>query len=116
MEKVKVYLSNLQKISEDLFTAGYYHGIPFDPMFGLGKPEEELLQTGAVVDSFDMLSPVDGKNVVIMYKPSNNTAWTEYINAPPRELTPFELLQQENETLKAQNAEIIYNLVLNGLM
>ncbi len=114
----KVFLNNFTKITDEKFAVGYYHGMPFDPMHGLGKTEEELIKMGgAVVDNFDtqQIAP-EGKALARFYNPITNVGFIEFIDMPVRELTPFELLQRENENLKSQNAEIIYNLVLNGLI
>ena len=51
----------------------YEHYMPFDPKYGLGKSEEELKQTGYLVDSIPEYSEdlPEGKSIELHYDGSN---------------------------------------------
>lgn len=75
----------------------------------LGKTEEQLLETGYIVDSVPQVPPMQGKDGMLYYNPETKEFYFEYVDRP---LTP----QEEIESLKAQNAQMLLVLVEGGLM
>lgn len=76
------------------------HYMPFDKTFGLGKTEEELLQTGILVESIPTPVEVTGKSPILRID-GNNNLFYDYV---PRPLTSEEEIQQlkEKQTLMQQ--------------
>ena len=90
----------------------YVHRKPFDENVGLGKTEEELLQYGVLVE--ELPEPdISDPNKISVLKYDGNKFYYEY---SPRPLTKEEQTKQEIESLKLQNAQMIFALVEGGLM
>lgn len=85
---------------------------PFDPINGMGKTEEELLQTGKLVENVPEISYVEGKSQFYKYDPDTNSVYIEYVDAYTQPLT----VDQEVSLLKEQNAQMLFALVEGGLM
>ncbi|UQW98196.1 hypothetical protein M2M59_04080 [Rummeliibacillus sp. G93] len=85
----------------------FVHNIPFDKQNGLGKTKEELEETGFLLDSIPDATPQAGQDFIMKFDGTN--VFYEYHDAP---LTTNE----EVESLKAQNAQMLLALVEGGLM
>lgn len=62
----------------------FIHYMPFSPKHGLGKTEEELLETGVLLDEIPEPEQIDGKMPVAYYTPEKGF-WYEYVNVEPTE-------------------------------
>lgn len=60
----------------------YQHNIPFDPVHGLGKTEEELLITGILVDNIPLPYFVAGKQPITKYDNISKQIYFEYVDIP----------------------------------
>lgn len=90
---------------------GLIHYQPFDSEKGLRKTEEELLQAGILVEALPEPEQIIGKSAALRYDGTN--LYYEYVDVP---LTQEEQTKQEIETLKAQNAQMLFALVQGGLI
>jgi hypothetical protein len=101
------------KLKDDEIQAIHYQ--PFDPVYGLGKSEEELLQEGILVESVPEPEFIEGKVPVLKYDPTNKELYYEYEDVPP---TKEELLEKEIEQLKQQlqlTQQALDELILGGM-
>lgn len=57
------------------------HNMPFDPVYGLGKTEAELMQMGALVDDVPDPEHRPGKTAMAYYTPEKGFYY-EYVDAP----------------------------------
>ncbi|MDL2287631.1 hypothetical protein LJB90_03630 [Eubacteriales bacterium OttesenSCG-928-G02] len=103
MAKKKIYLSNLEKDpNAERYSVGFIHYMPFDPKYGLGKTELELLETGKLVDEFPNPEIHEGYTAALYWYPDNTTAY-DYVPTPEVPTDPtLEEIKQENELLKAE--------------
>lgn len=86
------------------------HAKPFDPIYGFGKTQAELEQTGYLVDSIP--SPDASQNnkiATLKFDPITKTFSYTYTDAP-------ETQEQIVADLQSQNAQILLALVNGGLM
>ncbi|MCM3316710.1 hypothetical protein M3603_08465 [Rummeliibacillus stabekisii] len=83
------------------------HYLPFDPVHGFGKTEEELLKEGLLVESLPEPELISGKNAMLRYDGSD--FYFEYEDIP---LTS----EQQIELLKVQNSQMLFALVEGGLL
>lgn len=86
----------------------YTHYMPFDPIHGLGKTEEELLHDGYFVDAIPEPIEIQGKTHVLKFT-IEKSVFYEYID---RELTDQEKIAQ----LEADVATANYALMMGGLL
>lgn len=75
------------------------HYQPFDPVYGLGKTEEELLKEGILVDSVPEPEYIEGKASVLKYDQAEGKLYYEYEDIP---LTGEALLEQKVKQLEEQ--------------
>lgn len=87
------------------------HYMPFDEKYGLGKTEEELLQDGILVEDIPEPEQISGKTPVLKYNGAEL-----YYDYESRPLSLEEQTRQEIESLKAQNAQMLFALVEGGLL
>lgn len=89
----------------------FIHHMPFDEKDGLGKTEEELRQTGVLVDELPEYptepAPI-GKAYVLKYDEATNTLNFVLEDRP---LTPEEELRQRIELMQ----QALDNLLLGGM-
>lgn len=95
----------------------YIHYMPFDDKYGLHKTEEELRQTGYLVESLPEYTGEvpEGKQPELRYIDGEFT-W-EMVDAPepePEPEQPYEELKAELEALKSQQGAT--NAAVLGLM
>jgi hypothetical protein len=101
------------KLKDDEIQAIHYQ--PFDPVYGLKKSQEELLQEGILVESIPKPEFIEGKVPVLKYDPTNKELYYEYEDIPP---TKEELLEKEIEQLKQQlqiTQQALDELLLGGM-
>lgn len=65
------------------------HKAPFDPVYGLHTPKDELDKKGVFVDEVPEPSMIEGKRPIAKYNPDSKKVYYEYENIP---LTPNERL------------------------
>lgn len=75
---------------------GYIHNMPFHPVYGLKKSEEELREEGILLDDIPKPERVEGKIPVPYYNPETNTVYYEYVDRP---LTPEEKAEQLEQAM-----------------
>lgn len=86
----------------------YTHYMPFDPIHGLGKTEEELLQDGHFVNVIPEPTEIPKKTHVLKFTIEKGVFY-EYVD---RELTDQEKIAQ----LEADVATANYALMMGGLL
>ena len=59
----------------------FIHYLPFDEVEGLGKTEEELLETGFLLDEIPEPEGIEGKNAIAYYT-AEKGFWYEYVDIP----------------------------------
>lgn len=74
MNKIYIKTDSTNKIT-------YTHYMPFHEKNGLHKTEEELLQDGHLIDSFDDIIPPAGKSTEYYY--DGTTLSHQFIDIPP---------------------------------
>lgn len=74
---------------------GYINYQPFHEKYGLGKTQEELLQSGILVDSVPKPEQIEGKVPVLKYDGTN--LYYEYQDAPIDEMTALKRQVAEQE-------------------
>lgn len=79
-----IFINDLKKITDDRYSIGFTHFMPFDEQYGLHKTEEELKQIGALVEQPIMPEIPQGKTAVMYYNPINNIAFYELEDIPPQ--------------------------------
>lgn len=60
----------------------FTHYMPFDQKHGLGKSEQELRQTGALVGNIPEPEQIEGKIPVLYYNADTNSVYYEYEDKP----------------------------------
>ena len=91
------------------------HFAPFDPDYGMGKTEAELLKTGYLVDSIPEFESKDGYIAETRYNVSTKEFYCEYVKRPAPAPTEAERLRADidylavmaNITLYAEETESI---------
>ncbi|MFO7153926.1 MAG: hypothetical protein DIU64_003055 [Caldicoprobacter oshimai] len=73
---------------------GFIHYMPFHPKYGLGKTEEELKQTGVLIDSIPEPEVREDKIPVLYYNPNTNSVYYEYEDSPLTEQERIAMLEQ----------------------
>ncbi|OPJ58426.1 hypothetical protein [Clostridium oryzae] len=94
-----IFIGNFIKNNDTEWEVGYIHNMPFDPVNGLGKTEEELNQSGAIVESVPTAMVQEGKIAVLVYNPQTKELSYKYIDT---EKTKEQLQAEEIESLKTQ--------------
>lgn len=108
-----IFLGSLKKISDDKFDIGFIHYMPFDSKVGLGKTETELLAEGALINNIPNAEIIEGKNSTMFYNPLTNSIFYEYVDVPK---SKEQIIEDELEELKQQNAAMMLALVTNDLL
>lgn len=110
-----IYLSDLALIQGSIYRVDGVHNMPFDETYGLGKTEEELNQTGLLVESLPVRED-NGKNATLFVNKSTKEMYYEYADFPPTEDEKFEQVNSalsaalmENANDKARIAELEEN-------
>lgn len=103
------YLGDLKLIKGSIYQVGLIHSMPFDPVDGLGKTEEELSEIGVLVDDVPEPNPPVGQQTAgIFVDKSNSRVWWEYEQAPVDET------QQQITDLQLAIAELAGQVVANN--
>lgn len=79
-----IYLSDLALIQGSIYRVDGVHNMPFDETYGLGKTEEELNQTGLLVETLPVRED-NGKNATLFVNKSTKEMYYEYADFPPTE-------------------------------
>lgn len=95
----------IEYTSENIVTT--QHFCPFDKIHGLGKTEEELLKTGALIDTVPEPEDIEGKMYVLKYDKESNTVYPKYEDIPKTE-------EDEIEILKKQVADLYFMQLQGG--
>ncbi|MFL0197013.1 hypothetical protein ACJDU8_15810 [Clostridium sp. WILCCON 0269] len=103
MNKIYIELNNNGEI-------GMIQYMPFDPIDGLHKTEEELLQTGYLVDEIPAPDPVAGKAANLKYNKGTNSLYYEYVDIPPQPPTTDQRVTQ----LESDSAKLAYAVMMLG--
>jgi len=104
------FLGDLVQIEENKYQVGLIHNMPFDPVHGFGKTQEELEQIGVLVDDVPEPQIPEGKQIAGLFvNPTTKEVWYEYVDKP---LDPEERLQ----ILEQQNAELLLELLNAGVL
>ncbi|BCC09369.1 MULTISPECIES: hypothetical protein [Bacillus cereus group] len=96
--------------SQEDTTIEFIHHIPFDPVYGLDKTEEELMEEGLLVEELPVPESLPGKREVLKYSVERDLYY-EYID---NLITP----EQEVENMKKQVAlmqQALDELLLGGM-
>lgn len=72
---MRIFISNLTPIGENLYKVGYVHYAPFAYGYGLNKTEEELLKEGALVEYVEPLMKSDDFEMI--YDKNKNVIYYE---------------------------------------
>jgi len=88
------FLGDLVKVAEGKYRVGLIHNMPFDPVHGLGKSEEELRQIGVLVEDLPQPEIREGKIAVLYCNPATNTVYYEYEDGPLTEQERIVMLEQ----------------------
>lgn len=105
-----IFIKDFTKITEEKYSIGFIHFMPFDPAYGLGKTEEELLKEGKLVEKVEPQTP-SNKKAVMYYNPNGNNVFYEYEDIKVIGTNKDEInMQQRLEALEKSNAEMM-NLI-----
>lgn len=90
----------------------FIHSMPFDPVNGLHKSEEELLKTGLLVDQITEATPQPGKTAQTYINPTTKEMWVEYTEIPAEPVSDVgalkELVEQQKAALTDAHDAIAY--------
>ena len=98
-----IYLSDLALIQGSIYRVDGVHNIPFDETYGLGETEEELNQTGLLVESLPVRED-NGKNATLFINRSTKEMHYEYTDAPPTEDEKYEQINEALGVALLENA------------
>ena len=112
--------------------ATFIHYQPFDKTNGMNKTQEELEQSGILVESLPEAELQDGKNAILKYSETEGLYY-EYVDrlpTPEEDLTAMRnenaelmfrsaTLEMEMSSIRDENAELMFrlaNLEMGGMM
>lgn len=98
-----IYLSDLTLIQGSIYRVDGVHNMPFDETYGLGKTEEELNQTGLLVETLPVRED-NGKNTTLFLNKSTKEMYYEYTDFPLTEEEKFEQLSNALGDALLENA------------
>lgn len=108
-----IFLGQLNKITEEKYSIGFIHYMPFDNANGLNKTIEELKQEGILVDSIPEPQQIEGKQAVMYWNPIDKNVFYEYKDIPK---SKEENLEEKIKTLTENLAkEKINNMKKDAL-
>lgn len=84
------------RVNNQTHIVEFMHRMPFDPVVGMGKTKEELLETGVFVDSIPNPENKIGMRAVPYYNADTKKVYYEYKSIP---LTDQERIEQLEETV-----------------
>lgn len=90
----------------------FAHHRPFDPEIGLGKTQEELKETGLLVENLPEFLTQEGKIPVLCLNFETNELFYDYVE---RDLTTDEELKSVKDRLALSESAIDF-LIMNGGM
>ncbi|QSB48759.1 hypothetical protein [Parageobacillus toebii] len=96
----------------------FTHYKPFDEKDGLGKTEEELRQTGYLVESIPEQENIPNKVPVLKFDKNSEEFYYEYVDRPLTTEEKLELMEQENQGLKNRieiMQQALDDLILGGM-
>ncbi len=102
------FLADLVKVAEGKYRVGLIHNMPFDPVHGLRKSEEELRQIGVLVEDLPQPEIKEGKIAVLYCNPATQEVWYEYEDEP---ITPEKVMQGKIDVI----LQVLANIVGGGL-
>ncbi|MED1784226.1 hypothetical protein P4V43_20605 [Brevibacillus fortis] len=91
----------------------FIHYNPLDPTEGLGKTQEELLQTGFLIEGLPEAERKTGKDAKLYFNPQTKEMWYEYVDVPaPMEerITQVEKVSAENKKANLDTQEAVLQL------
>jgi hypothetical protein len=97
MDNIKMFIK-----TDDNNLVTYCHRKPFDQKYGLGKAEDELLQTGFLVEEVPIPEQIEGKSAKTFYTEANGFTF-EYEDI---QKTPEQIQEETNNS----TAEYIVDL------
>lgn len=83
----------------------FIHYQPFDPINGLGKSEDELKESGYLVEDILEEEPIEGKLQSLYYDPSTEKMWIEYYDAPLTEEQKVDIMNEKLELIMMNQLE-----------
>ena len=104
------FLGDLVKVAEGKYRVGLIHNMPFDPVQGFGKTQEELEQIGVLVDDVPEPQIPEGKQIAGLFvNPTTKEVWYEYEDRPLDPEERLQILEQQQSVLFFDliNAEVI---------
>ena len=104
------FLGDLRKVDENKYLVGLIHNMPFDPVQGFGKTQEELEQIGVLVDDVPEPQIPEGKQIAGLFvNPTTKEVWYEYEDRPLDPEERLQILEQQQSVLFFDliNAEVI---------
>lgn len=99
-----IYLSNLQKASDTDNIVNMIHAMPFDPLVGLGKTEEQLLENGFLVEELPANLVSVGQVAILHINPITLEMYYEYQDEPET------ALKKELSDISVSTAEYMVDL------
>lgn len=104
-----IFLGQLNKITEEKFSIGFIHYMPFDKKNGLGKTKEGLEKEGILIENLPEPKQIKGKQAIMYFNPIKKEVFYEYNDIPKskEEMVQdnFNQLKEENKELKKQLEE-----------
>lgn len=76
------------------------HRSPFDPVYGLQTPKDELLKTGFFIDEVPEPKIIEGKRAIAKYNPDSKQVYYDYEDIPMTANERMDLIESAlNEVL-----------------
>ncbi|WP_205613341.1 hypothetical protein [Clostridium sporogenes] len=97
-----IFLSRLTKITNEKYSIGYIHYMPFNEKHGLGKTKEELEQEGILLESIIEPKQIEGKQATMYWNPIEGKIFYEYEDIPK---SKEETLEEKIKTLTENLAQ-----------
>ncbi|GEK30339.1 hypothetical protein KZO01_06480 [Kurthia zopfii] len=106
------YIYIEKKYTDDVDKISYFNSLPFDEQVGMGKTEEELRVSGELIDKklFINHEIKDGYTPVMKHNATDGFYYhyEKVVQVPSQ--------QEQIESLKEQNAQMLLALVNGGLL
>lgn len=69
------------------------HRSPFDPVYGLHTPKDELEKKGVFVDEIPEPAMIEGKRAIAKYNPDSKQVYYDYENIPLSTLERLDMIE-----------------------
>jgi hypothetical protein len=95
-------------------TVKYIHYMPLDDSYGLGKSEEELKETGYLVDEIPEPQIKEGFISIAKYNKKENKVWYEYEVEEEKEEDSIKEVKAQMQGLQQALAEVTLMMMGGG--